>query len=117
MQEMARVFAEMQQSVASAERIFSLKMQCPMWCRQARCSPNLAVLVGEIIFDNVSFCLRRWQAECLSDFNLHVEQGEMIALVGPDWWWQEHDRQSALHASSSQRKATIRHQWHRLHAR
>lgn len=80
-QEMARVFAEMQQSVASAERIFSLMDAIPdITDRPDAAAPES--VAGDIIFDNVNF----WYEDgkpILSNFNLHVTQGEMIALVGP----------------------------------
>ncbi len=80
-QEMARVFADMQQSVASAERIFSLMDAVPdIADRPGAAEPSS--VAGDIIFDNVNF----WYEDgkpILSNFNLHVKQGEMIALVGP----------------------------------
>jgi ATP-binding cassette subfamily B protein len=80
-QEMARVFAEMQQAVASAERIFSLQDAVPDVVDKPG-SLDPGTLVGEIVFDNVSFAYENGKP-VLSDFNLRVEPGEMIALVGP----------------------------------
>ncbi|MFN8439872.1 MAG: ABC transporter ATP-binding protein [Caldilineaceae bacterium] len=80
-QEMARVFAEMQQSVASAERIFSLMDAVPDVADRANAVEPTSV-AGDIVFDNVNF----WYEDgkpILSNFNLHVKAGEMIALVGP----------------------------------
>lgn len=80
-QEMARVFAEMQQSVASAERIFSLMDTKPDIVDKPDAVAPTSI-AGDIVFDNVNF----WYEDgkpILSNFNLHVKQGEMIALVGP----------------------------------
>lgn len=80
-QEMARVFAEMQQAVASAERIFSLQDAVPDVVDKPD-SVDPGTLVGEIVFDDVNFAYENGKP-VLSDFNLRVEAGEMIALVGP----------------------------------
>jgi ATP-binding cassette subfamily B protein len=80
-QEMARVFAEMQQAVASGERIFSLIDAVPDIVDK----PNAYAvehLRGDIVFDNVHFQYEEGKP-ILTDFNLHVRQGETIALVGP----------------------------------
>ncbi|MFQ5612123.1 MAG: ABC transporter ATP-binding protein [Anaerolineae bacterium] len=80
-QEMARVFAEMQQAVASAERVFSLLDAEPeIVDRPYAIDPGS--IRGDIQFESVGF---RYQTgkPVLTDFNLTIEQGEMIALVGP----------------------------------
>jgi ATP-binding cassette subfamily B protein len=80
-QDLARVYAEMQQSVASAERVFSLiDAQPEVVDREGARKPGS--LQGEVTFDGVDF----WYEEdkpVLKDFNLQVEPGERIALVGP----------------------------------
>lgn len=80
-QEMARVYAEMQQAIASGERIFSLIDAMPeIQNRPDAVDPGS--LRGDIIFENVDF---RYDEDdpVLENFNLHIRQGEMIALVGP----------------------------------
>jgi ATP-binding cassette subfamily B protein len=80
-QDMARVYAEMQRSVASAERVFSLIDAKPdIVDRPDAMDP--ATLKGEVAFDHVIFHYEEDQ-EVLHDFNLHIEAGEHIALVGP----------------------------------
>jgi len=80
-QELARVYAEMQQAIASAERVFSLVDSVP----DIVDSPD-AVEVdsirGDIAFERVDFY---YEADnpVLQDFNLQVSAGETIALVGP----------------------------------
>ncbi len=80
-QEMARVYAEMQNSVASAERVFSLIDAKPdiVDRPQAVAAESLR---GDILFDHVDFYYEP-DKPVLTDFNLTVKQGETIALVGP----------------------------------
>ena len=80
-QEMARVYAEMQQAIASGERIFSLIDAVPEIQDRpdAQPPPNLR---GDIVFENVNFQYEE-EKPVLRDFSLHVKQGETIALVGP----------------------------------
>ncbi len=80
-QEMARVYAEMQQAIASGERIFSLIDAAPeIEERAGALEPGS--LRGDIVFDGVEF---RYEEEkpVLRSFSLRVAQGERIALVGP----------------------------------
>jgi ATP-binding cassette subfamily B protein len=80
-QDLARVYAEMQHSIASAERIFKLidttpEVQNQISAIQAR------TLRGEIEFDHVHFYYED-RTPILTDFSLKVKPGETIALVGP----------------------------------
>ncbi|MCK5315125.1 MAG: ATP-binding cassette domain-containing protein, partial [Anaerolineales bacterium] len=80
-QELARVYAEMQQAIASAERVFSLADSVP----DIVDSPDAVgvdSIRGNIVFDQVDFY---YEADnpVLQDFNLEVSAGETIALVGP----------------------------------
>ncbi len=80
-QEMARVYAQMQQSIASAERAFSLIDAVP----DVRDRPDAAdpgVLRGDICFEHVGFHYEK-DKPVLSDFNLTLARGETLALVGP----------------------------------
>lgn len=80
-QDIARVYAEMQHAIASAERIFSLMDSHPEIADHPR-SFDPGSLRGDIIFEHVDFHYEDG-APVLQDFNLHVRQGETIALVGP----------------------------------
>ncbi|MFZ4659798.1 MAG: ABC transporter ATP-binding protein [Caldilineaceae bacterium] len=80
-QEMARVYAEMQQAIASGERIFSLIDAQPDIVDRPG-SQEIDTLRGDILFDKVDFYYTD-NEPVLSDFTLHVKQGETIALVGP----------------------------------
>jgi ATP-binding cassette subfamily B protein len=80
-QDMARVFAEMQRSVASAERVFSLMDAEPdIVDRENAIDPG--TMRGVIEFENVSFYYEE-NNPVLVDLDLCVEPGERIALVGP----------------------------------
>lgn len=80
-QEMARIYAEMQQAIASGERIFSLVDAVPE-IRDSSGAQAPDTLRGEIVFENVDFQYEE-EKPVLRDFSLRVMQGETIALVGP----------------------------------
>ncbi len=80
-QDMARVFAEMQHSIASAERMFSLIDAVPdVVDKPGAVDPGS--LAGDIQFDQVDFFYQD-DKTVLRDFSLTVRRGETIALVGP----------------------------------
>jgi len=81
-QEMARVYAEMQQSIASAERVFSLE-DARVDIVDAEQAFDPGSIAGDIIFDDLTFAYEEDGEPVLADFNLHVRRGETIALVGP----------------------------------
>ena len=80
-QDLARVFAEMQHAVASAERIFSLIDSVPDVIDLPN-SIDPGTISGDITFDHVTFSYDDGKP-VLEDFSLHIRKGEMIALVGP----------------------------------
>jgi ATP-binding cassette subfamily B protein len=80
-QDIARVYAEMQQSIASAERMFSLIDAAPEVYDQPQAYDPGSVQ-GEIEFDHVDFFYDD-DKPVLADFTLTVKPGETIALVGP----------------------------------
>jgi ATP-binding cassette subfamily B protein len=80
-QDLARVYAEMQHAIASAERVFSLIDARPEVAdRENAADPG--TIRGDISFDHVDF---NYEADkpVLTDFSMHVRRGETIALVGP----------------------------------
>lgn len=80
-QDLARVFAEVQHAIASAERIFSLVDAVPDVAD--RVDPLQSdSMRGDIEFDHVFFAYED-DKPVLSDFTFRVKQGETIALVGP----------------------------------
>ena len=80
-QDLARVYAEMQHSIASAERIFKLA-DTPPEVHDRDGAIEAETLMGEIEFDHVDFYYED-RKPVLQDFSLKVKPGEMIALVGP----------------------------------
>jgi ATP-binding cassette subfamily B protein len=79
-QDLARVYAEMQHSIASAERVFSLVDAVPdVVDRDGAIDPGS--IRGDIEFDHVDFGYGDGKL-VLQDFCLKVKQGELIALVG-----------------------------------
>ena len=80
-QDFARVYAEMQHSIASAERIFTL-IDTPADVHDRPDAIPAQTLMGEIEFDHVNFYYED-RKPVLTNFSLKVQPGEMIALVGP----------------------------------
>jgi ATP-binding cassette subfamily B protein len=80
-QDLARVYAEMQHSIASAERIFKL-IDTPPDVHDKPDSVPAQTILGEIEFEHVDFYYED-RNPVLSDFTLKVNPGETIALVGP----------------------------------
>jgi ATP-binding cassette subfamily B protein len=80
-QDMARVYAELQHAIASAERVFSLIDAVPeVTDRPDAVDPG--TIRGDIEFDHVDFYYEE-DKPVLQDFTLRVRRGETIALVGP----------------------------------
>lgn len=80
-QDIARVFAELQNAIASAERIFSLIDSVPEVANKPGAF-DPGSIQGDIEFDHVTFHYEDGQP-VLDDFTLTVKRGETIALVGP----------------------------------
>ena len=80
-QDLARVYAEMQQSIASAERIFKL-IDTPAEVHDRQDAFAAETMRGEIEFSHVDFYYED-RKPILSDFSLKIQPGETIALVGP----------------------------------
>jgi ATP-binding cassette, subfamily B, bacterial len=79
-QDIARVYADLQHAIASAERMFSLLDSEP----EVVDKPNASdphTLLGEIEFQNVDFFYDPAKP-VLQDFSLKIKQGETVALVG-----------------------------------
>jgi ATP-binding cassette subfamily B protein len=80
-QDLARVYSEMQHSIASAERIFKL-IDTPPEVHDKSGAVPASTLLGGIEFEHVNFHYED-RKPVLTDFTLKVNPGEMIALVGP----------------------------------
>jgi ATP-binding cassette subfamily B protein len=90
--QLANILARLQQAQASGERIISLIEHEPeIWDTEEVIEKygdainfkkeNWEELIGDIVFDNVTFKYDKGE-RVLQDFNLSVEAGESIALVG-----------------------------------
>ena len=80
-QDLARVYASMQDAAASSERVFALIDAVPEVAdREGAIDPGS--ILGDIEFDHVDFYYEE-DNPVLVDFSLTVKQGETIALVGP----------------------------------
>jgi ATP-binding cassette subfamily B protein len=80
-QDLARVYAEMQHAVASAERVFSL-VDTPPDIADRPGAVDLGTIRGDIEFQHVDFSYDS-ATPVLKDLSLQVKRGETIALVGP----------------------------------
>ena len=80
-QQLAAVYASMQQAIASGERIFSLT-DTEAEIVDADDAVDPGTIVGDIEFDHVFFQYEEGKP-VLSDFHLTIPQGETVALVGP----------------------------------
>lgn len=81
-QDLARVFAEMQHSIASGERIFSMIDAVPD-VKDLPGAYDPGTIQGDIEFDNVTFYYDEGDKKpVLENFSLYVKRGETIALVG-----------------------------------
>jgi ATP-binding cassette subfamily B protein len=80
-QDLARVYADMQHSIASAERTFSLIDAVPNIVDRPD-TRDPGTIRGDIRFHSVDFQYTEGKP-VLTDFSLDVRQGETIALVGP----------------------------------
>ena len=79
-QDLARVFAELQRAVASAERIFSLIDTTPdIQDKPQAIDPG--TIQGDIQFEHVFFWYED-ELPIIKDLNLTIDRGETIALVG-----------------------------------
>ena len=79
-QDLARVFAELQRAVASAERIFALIDTTPdIQDKPTAIDPG--TVRGNIFFEHVYFWYED-ELPVIKDLNLKINRGETIALVG-----------------------------------
>ena len=92
LREMARVFAELQNAQASAERIFSMIDEVPQIKDNSQVTrefgsimkmkqENWPEIEGRITFENVTFSYKEGE-NILDNFQLDIKAGETIALVG-----------------------------------
>ena len=78
--EISGVFAELQNAVASAKRVFDLLDEEEVSDDSAL--DELSATTGELSFNHVYFSYSA-KFKLIQDFNLDVERGQRIAIVGP----------------------------------
>ena len=80
-QDLARVYADMQNAVASSERVFSLIDTQP-GIHNRTDAVSAASLAGDIDFEEVSF---RYEEDepVIQNLSFHIPYGQTVALVGP----------------------------------
>lgn len=81
-QDIARVYAEMQNALASSERIFNLLDTQPAIIDQEK-PIAISSMRGEVIFDHVSFHYDDDDAQVIKDLSFSIPTGQNVALVGP----------------------------------
>ena len=79
-QDLARVFAELQRAVASAERIFALE-DTPPDIQNKSTAFDPGTIRGDIVFEHLYFWYED-ELPVIKDLNLEIKRGETIALVG-----------------------------------
>lgn len=79
--EISGVIAELQNAIACAARVFELMEEEPEVAEDAD-AVRLTDVEGRVDLEHVSFSYTEEQ-RLIEDFNLHVEQGQRIAIVGP----------------------------------
>ena len=80
-QDIARVYAEMQNALASSERIFSLLDTEPAISNR-EATVAIDSMRGEVVFNHVSFHYEEDDAQVIKDLSFKIPQGQNIALVG-----------------------------------
>jgi ATP-binding cassette, subfamily B, bacterial len=81
---LGELWGEVQRAAGAMERLLELKATVASVSAPLRPQALPARALGSLSFENVTFCYpSRPQVTALSDFNLSVAAGEIVALVGP----------------------------------
>ncbi|MCP3993746.1 MAG: ATP-binding cassette domain-containing protein [bacterium] len=75
------LYAQLQEALGASQRIFELLDESPEVAEAD--NTNNPEPMGTLAFENVHFAYSDRAGEVLSDINLTVTQGEVVALVGP----------------------------------
>lgn len=78
---LARLNEDMQTAIAGSERVFEI-LDAEEDVKEVENPHALQDVKGHIVFDNVNFYYNEG-AQVLSNINLEIEPGEVVALVGP----------------------------------
>lgn len=77
----SEIYGDIQKSLAAADRVFETMDTMPE-VQEKKNAITLPKVQGHIVFDHVSFAYDK-DHEALTDFNLEVKPGQVVALVGP----------------------------------
>lgn len=77
----SEIYGDIQKSLAAADRVFETLDTMPE-VQEKKNAITLPKVQGHIVFDHVSFAYDK-DHEALTDFNLEVKPGQVVALVGP----------------------------------
>lgn len=80
---LASVFGSYQEALGAASRVFELLDTKATVAEPARPTPLPRPVRGDVAFENVSFSYHPDLPEVISDVDLRIEPGEVVALVGP----------------------------------
>ena len=77
----SEIYGDIQKSLAAADRVFETLDTTPE-VKEKDNAVTLPKVQGHIVFDHVSFAYDE-EHEALTEFNLEVKPGQVVALVGP----------------------------------
>lgn len=77
----SEIYGDIQKSLAAADRVFETLDTMPE-VQEKKNAITLPKVQGHIVFEHVSFAYDK-DHEALTDFNLEVKPGQVVALVGP----------------------------------
>lgn len=77
----SEIYGDIQKSLAAADRVFETLDTMPE-VQEKKNAITIPKVQGHIVFDHVSFAYDK-DHEALTDFNLEVKPGQVVALVGP----------------------------------
>jgi len=81
-QELGQIFSSIQSVGASAERIYKVLDEQEEVKNDPDCIDSEDPIKGEVVFDHVAFSYEATKP-LITDMNIHVKPGEMVAIVGP----------------------------------
>ncbi len=77
----ANIIAELQSSLAAAERVFKV-LDEPLEADDEDVEIAKKEIQGEVVFENVTFGYQK-DTEILHSINMHIKPGSVVAIVGP----------------------------------
>ena len=78
----SRTQLTIQKALSSAERVFEIIDLQPT-VKNAANAVDLPSIRGEVVFENVAFSYQGSNQHAITNINVHIKPGEVVALVGP----------------------------------